>query len=67
MKAYSVDMRERVLQATDKGYAREEIMRLFGVSRSTVKRYLKQRSETGNVDIRPIPYGGPLCQDTQIG
>jgi transposase len=55
MKAYSIDMRERVLQAVDKGYPREEIIKLFGVSRSSIKRYLKQRRETGNVHVRPIP------------
>ena len=55
MKAYSVDLRERVLQAVDKGYRRTEIMKLFGISRATIKRYLKQRRETGNVNVRPIP------------
>ena len=48
-------MRERVLQAADKGYPREEIIKLFGVSRSTIKRYLKQRRETGHVYAKPIP------------
>jgi transposase len=55
VKAYSMDMREHVLQAVDKGYARMEIMRLFGVSRATIKRSLKQRRETGDVKARPIP------------
>ncbi|HEX4204097.1 MAG TPA: helix-turn-helix domain-containing protein [Ktedonobacteraceae bacterium] len=59
MKAYSVDLREHMLQAVDKGYPRTEIMKLFGVSRATIKRYLKQRRETGNVNVRPIP-GRPL-------
>ncbi len=55
MKAYSIDMRERVLQAVDKGYPRAEITKLFGVSRATIKRYLKQRRETGEITVRPIP------------
>ena len=55
MKAYSQDLREHVLQAVEKGYAREEILKLFGVSRSTIKRYIKQRRETGTVERRPIP------------
>jgi transposase len=54
MKAYSVDLRERMLQAVDKGYPRTEIIKLFGVSRATIKRYLKQRRETGDVNARPI-------------
>jgi transposase len=55
VKAYSMDLRERVLQAVDKGYPRNEIIKLFGVSRATIKRYLKQRRETGEVKVRPIP------------
>ena len=55
MKAYSIDMRKRVLQAVDNGYPRAEIIKLFGVSRATIKRYLKQRRETGAINVRPIP------------
>lgn len=55
MKAYSPDLRERVLRAVDQGYARKDIIKLFGVSRATIKRYLKQRRETGEVKVKPIP------------
>jgi transposase len=55
MKAYSQDLRERVLRAVDQGYQRNDIIKLFGVSRATIKRYLKQRRETGEVKVRPIP------------
>lgn len=55
MKAYSQDLRERVLRAVDQGYARNEIIQLFGVSRATIKRYLKQRRETGEIKVKPIP------------
>lgn len=55
MKAYSVDLREKVLRAVDQGYPRSEIIKLLGVSRATIKRYLKQRRETGNITVRPIP------------
>ncbi len=55
MKAYSQDLRERVLRAVDQGYQRAEIIKLFGVSRATIKRYLKQRRETGEVNVKPIP------------
>src|SRR5256886_11256310 len=67
-RSYSVDLRERVLQAVDKGYRRTEIMKLFGISRATIKRYLKQRRETGNVNVRPIP-GRPSkkCAPLQAG
>lgn len=55
MKAYSPDLRERVVRAFDQGYKRAIIIKLFGVSRATIKRYLKRRSETGQVSMKPIP------------
>ncbi|WP_220197031.1 helix-turn-helix domain-containing protein [Ktedonospora formicarum] len=47
MRAYSQDLRERVARAVDQGYKRTDIIKLFGVSRATIKRYLKQRRENG--------------------
>ena len=55
MKAYSVDLREKVLRAADQGYPRSEMIKLLGVSRATIKRYLKQQRETGTISVRPIP------------
>ncbi len=55
MKAYSLDLRERVLRAVDQGYKRADIIKLFGVSRATIKRYLKRRRETGEANVKPIP------------
>jgi len=55
MKAYSVDLRAKVLRAVEQGYAREEIVKLLGVSQATIKRYLKQRRETGDMAPKPIP------------
>ena len=55
MKAYSIDLREKVLRAVDQGYPREEIINLLGVSRATIKRYVKQRRETGSVAPKAIP------------
>ncbi|MGZ6391125.1 MAG: IS630 transposase-related protein [Ktedonobacterales bacterium] len=55
MKAYSADLREKVLRAADQGYPREEIVKVFGVSLATIKRYLKQRRETGTVAPKAIP------------
>ncbi len=55
MKAYSVDLREKVLRAVDQGYPREEIVKLLGVSRATIKRSVKQRRETGTVAPKAIP------------
>jgi transposase len=55
MRAYSQDLRRQVLRAVDDGQSRAEIIELFQVSRATIKRYVKQRRETGTVLPRPIP------------
>ena len=55
MKAYSLNLREKVLRAVDQGYPRGEIVKLLGVSRATIKCYLKQRRETGDVAPKAIP------------
>ena len=55
MKAYSQDLREKVLRAVDQGKPRREIVNMFDVSRASLKRYLKHRRETGNVLPKPIP------------
>lgn len=55
MKAYSTDLRERVVRAVEEGRPREEIVHLFGVSRATIKRYVKQQRETGELAPKPIP------------
>ncbi len=55
MKAYSKDLRLRVLAAVDRGMPRAEVAKTFGVSVSTIKRYLRLRRETGDVESKPIP------------
>jgi transposase-like protein len=55
MRAYSQETRQRVLHAVDEGISRDQIIERFQVSRATIKRYLRQQRETGNVLPRPIP------------
>jgi len=55
MRPYPPDLRERILHAIDQGKSRTEVIKVFGVSRASIKRYLKQRRETGNVLPKPIP------------
>jgi transposase len=55
MKPYSKDLRLRVLSAVDSGSPREEVARTFSVSIPTIKRWLKRRRETGDVEPRAIP------------
>ena len=55
MRAYSMDLRERVLAALDRGTPRKEIARTLGVSEPTIRRYLRLRRETGSVAPKPPP------------
>ena len=53
MRAYSEDLRLRIVAAVDGGMSRSEAARTFGVGRATVKRYLALRRETGSLVPRP--------------
>jgi transposase len=56
MNAYSKDLRLRVLQAVDRGLPRRRIAELFGVSPSTIKRYVRRRRR--GEDLQPKPSSG---------
>ena len=55
MRAYSMDLRERVVAAVDRGTPRKEIVRTLGVSEPTIRRYLRLRTETGSLAPKPPP------------
>jgi transposase len=55
MNGYSKDLRLRVLAAVDRGIPRKEAVELFGVSLSSIKRWLKRRRQTGDVNVKKIP------------
>jgi transposase-like protein len=55
MKAYSQDLRQRILQRVDEGKTQAEAASLLKVSETTVKRYVRQRRETGHVQPKSIP------------
>ncbi len=55
MRAYSNDLRQRILRAVDQGHRQAEIAAAFQVSVATIKRYLKQRRETGDLTVKPMP------------
>jgi transposase len=54
MNAYSKDLRSKALAALERGIPRREVQDLFGLSRSTIKRWLKRRRLTGDVAVRKI-------------
>jgi transposase len=57
MKTYSLDLRTRIVEAVDRRVGSQgEVASLFGVSRTFVKKLLRQRQDTGSV--APKPHGG---------
>src|SRR5215216_6633682 len=68
MKAYSKDLRVRVVDAVDRGVARPEVAEQFRVSPRTIKRWLRRRREPGRLaasgpagaQAGPAP-GGPAA------
>ena len=59
MKPYSKDLKLGVLAALDRGMPRAEAARIFGVSEPTIRRYLRLRRRTGDVEPKPVPGGPP--------
>jgi transposase len=58
MKAYSRDLRVRVLDAVDRGVPRREVAEQFQVSPRSIKRWLRRRRELGHLAVSPRP-GAP--------
>ena len=58
MRAYSTDLKERLVRAVAAGQPMREAARRFGVAVTTVKRAVVQQRETGSLERKPIP-GGP--------
>ncbi len=64
MRAYSMDLRERVVAAVDRGMTQEQAAVTFGVSVNTVGRYLTRRRNTGS--LAPTAYRhGPRPEKRQ--
>ena len=57
MKAYSEDLRTKILEAVDRGMPKSEAAKTFGVSRSSVKRYAAARRE--GRPLAPKKHPGP--------
>ncbi len=60
MRAYSLDLRERIVQAVRTGQSQRAVARTFGVGSATVKRYLAQVWRTGSLAPKRPP--GPLSR-----
>jgi transposase len=63
MKAYSEDLREKILEAVDRGMPKSQAARTFGVSRSSVKRYAAARREGRPLSPRKHPGSEPKLDE----
>ena len=59
MSAYSLDLREKIVESVKKGVPKAETARRFGVHRATVKRYCKQLDERSTLEPRKAPGRAP--------
>jgi transposase len=59
MRAYSQDLRARVLKACDSGLSTREVATKYEVSESWVRRLKQRRRETGSIEPKPQRYGSP--------
>ena len=55
MRAYSTDLKERLVRAVADGQPMREAARRFGVCVNTVKRAVGHERETGSLERKPIP------------
>ncbi len=51
MKAYSIDLRQRIVAATERGMSKTEVAATFGVSLSTIKRLVARRRRNTTDDL----------------
>jgi transposase len=63
MKAYSEDLRKKILQAVDRGMTKSEAAKTFGVSRSSVKRYAAARREGRPLTPKKHPGSKPKLDE----
>jgi transposase len=63
MKAYSMDLREKIVESVKKGVPKSETARRFGVNRATVKRYCKQLDQRGTLKPRKAPGKAPKLDE----
>ena len=59
MEAYSLDLRNRVLDACDAGHGTKAVAELYGVSSAWVRRLKQRRRELGLVGPLPGRFGKP--------
>ena len=64
MKAYSNDLRRKIVSAYERGgRSQREIAELFGVSPATVRNFVRRKRERGSPDQLPRGGGAPARLD----
>lgn len=64
MRAYSVDLRRKIVDAVGRGLAQTEVAQTFNVSRFSVKHYVKMDAELGSVAPSKPPGSTPKLRGT---
>jgi transposase-like protein len=59
MNAYSEDLRKKIVEALGRGTTKSEAARMFGVSRSSVRRYAKLAQGADRLPPRSAPALNP--------
>jgi transposase len=67
MKAYSQDLRERIIKQWQDGSTQARLAETFSVSVSTVKRYIGRYETTGNVAATKQRRKQPRIRDDHAG
>ena len=68
MKAYSLDLRQRIIVACDaRDGTRVQIAQRFSVSIHFLRKLLRQRRDTGSIEPKPHGGGHPRCFTSQAG
>ncbi len=62
MKAYSVDLREKIVAAVRRGMSKAQVARTFGVGTTSVKRYVKLADEG-----KPLTPGKASGKQSKLG
>ena len=65
MRAYSPDLRAKIMAAVDAGMTKSQAARTFGVGLATIKRYAALRREQGTLDPKPHPGRPPTIRSEQ--
>lgn len=65
MKAYSVDLRRRVLDGLDAGMTQREAADIFSISLATVGRLVRQWRATGSIEPQPLLGRRPRLGEAQ--